>query len=102
MTLDEARHVIIEAINYVAYKETASSLHDTDKNRLFGSEQYSSGRIIVQPSPWESGDFEGEMAKLLGWANTINRSVPGFAEAQNLLADEDSVLGRIIRRAKPA
>jgi len=42
------------------------------------------------------------MAKLLGWANTINRSVPGFAEAQDLLADEDSVLGRIIRRAKPA
>ena len=49
MTPDEARHIIIEGINYAAYRETASSLHDADKNRLFGSEQCSSGRIIVQP-----------------------------------------------------
>ena len=36
MTPDEARHLIIEGINYAAYKETDSSLHDADKNRLFG------------------------------------------------------------------
>jgi hypothetical protein len=27
-----------------------------------------------------------------------NRSVPGFVQAQDLLADEDSVIGRVIQR----
>jgi hypothetical protein len=40
MTLDEARHLIIEGMNYAAYKETDSSLRDADKNRLFGSVHY--------------------------------------------------------------
>jgi hypothetical protein len=44
MTSDEARDLIIESMNYAAYKETDSSLHDADKNRLFGSEHYKSGR----------------------------------------------------------
>ena len=52
MTLDEARHLIIEGINYAAYSETDSSLYDSDKNRLWGSEHYNSGRCVVKPSPW--------------------------------------------------
>jgi hypothetical protein len=100
MTSDEARHLIIEGINYAAYRETDSSLHDSDKNRLFGSEQYKSGRFIVQPSPWAEGDFEEKMAMLLRWAKTLNLSVPAFAEAENLLEGEDSVIGRVIRRTK--
>jgi hypothetical protein len=40
------------------------------------------------------------MAMLLRWANTLNRSDPAFAEAQCLLEPEDSVIGRVIRRAK--
>jgi len=31
--------MIIDGINYAAYKETDSSLHDSDKNRLFGSDR---------------------------------------------------------------
>jgi hypothetical protein len=50
MTLEEARLLIVEGINYAAYKETDSSLYDSDKNRLFGSEHYKSGRHIVNPS----------------------------------------------------
>jgi hypothetical protein len=99
MTLDEARHLVIEGINYAAYRETDSSLYDSDKNRLFGSERYSSGRDIVKPSPWATADFESQMAKLLGWANTLNRSVPQYREAQNLLENEDSVIGRVVRLA---
>jgi hypothetical protein len=38
MTQDEARDLIIEGMNYAAYRETDSSLYDSDKNRLFGSE----------------------------------------------------------------
>jgi hypothetical protein len=34
MTLDEARHLIVEGINYAAYLET-DSLYDFDKNRLW-------------------------------------------------------------------
>ena len=58
MTLEEARLVIVEGINYAACKETDSSLHNSDKNRLFGSEHYRSDRHAVKPSPWAEGDFE--------------------------------------------
>ena len=100
MTLEEARLLIVEGIDYAAYKETASSLHDSDKNRLFGSEYYKSGRHIVKPSEWAEGDFEEKMAMLLRWANTLNRSDPTFAQALNLLEAEDSLIGRVIRRTK--
>ena len=98
MTPDEARELIIDGMNYAAYRETDSSLHDSDKNRLFGSDHYNSGRIVVTPSPWAKGDFEEEMSTLLRWANALNRSVPQFLEAQRLLAKENSTLGAIVRR----
>jgi hypothetical protein len=100
MTSDEARHLIIEGIHYAAYRETDSSLYDSDKNRLFGSQHYDSGRLVAKPSPWAEGDFEERMSTLLRWANTLNRSVPSFAEAQQLLKGEDWVIGRVIRRAR--
>lgn len=99
MTTEEAREEIISGIDYAAYRETDSSLFDADKNRLFGSEHYSSGRPIVNPSPWAEGDFEEKMATLLVWANVLNRSVPKFKEAQRLLEAEDSIIGRVIRSA---
>ena len=84
MTTDEAREAIISGIDYAAYKETDSSLHDSDKNRLFGSEHYKSGRPIHKASPWEEGDFEEKMSTLLGMANVLNHSLPAFREAQRL------------------
>jgi hypothetical protein len=98
MTSDEARHLIIEGLNYAAYRETDSSLHDSDKNRLWGSEHYNSARFVAKPSPWAEGDFEEKMATLLRWAGALNRSVPAFRDAQKLLESEDSVIGRVIRR----
>jgi len=100
MTLDEARQLVIDGMNYAAYRETDSSLHDADKNRLFGSEHYQSDRPVYGSSPWAEGDFEDKMATLLLWANVLNRSVPAFADAQTLLESEETVLGRIIRRAR--
>lgn len=100
MTTEEARLIIVEGMNYAAYKETDSSLYDSDNNRLFGSDHYNSGRQIVKPSPWEEGDFEEKMAMLLRWANALNRSKLDFAQAQSLLEGEDSVIGRVIRRSK--
>ena len=100
MTPDEARQLVIEGINYAAYHETDYSLYDSDKNSLFGSEHYNSGRPVCEPSPWAEGDFEEKMAMLLVWANVLNRSVPTFTEALRLLEGEDSVLGRVIRSAK--
>lgn len=58
MTVEEARLLIVEGINYAAYKETESSLYDSDKNRLFGSEHYKSGRHIVKRCSWAEVDFE--------------------------------------------
>ncbi len=98
MTPDEARELIIDSMDYAAYKETDSSLYDSDKNRLFGSEHYKSGRAVVRSSPWSDADFEPKMEGLLRIANALNRAVPRFAEAQILLKNEDSVLGTIIRR----
>ena len=100
MTPDEARHLITEGINYAAYRETESSLYDADKNRLFGAEKYNSDRFIARPSPWSDGDFEEKMATLLNWANVLNRSVPEFRKAQAVLENEESVIGRVIRRCK--
>ena len=100
MTLHQARHLVIEGMNDAAYRETGSSLYDADKNRLFGSEHYDSGRFIAKPSPWADGDFEEKMAVLLRWAHVLNRSVANFTPAQDLLEHEDSVLGRIIRRCR--
>ena len=99
MTLDEAREEIISGIDYAAYRETDSSLHDADKNRLFGSEHYKSGRPVYKSSPWAEVDFEDKMATLLRMANVLNRSVAAFTEAQRLLENEESVLGRVVRRA---
>jgi len=100
MTPDEARELIVEGIDYAAYRETESSLHDSDKNRLFGSEHYKSGRGIVRSSRRAEGDFEEKMALLLRWASGLNRSVPAFEEAQRLLQNENSLIGSIIRRAQ--
>lgn len=100
MTRDHARHLIIEGMNYAAYRETDSSPHDSDKNRLWGYDHYNSGRLVAKPSPWAEGDFDGKMAMLLGWAIILNRSVPEFHDARALLENEDSIIGRIIRRSK--
>jgi hypothetical protein len=100
MTSDEARQLVINSIDYAAYRETDSSLYDSDKNRLFGSEHYKSDRAVYKPSPWTEGDFEEKMTTLLVWANVLDRSDPGFAEAQRLLEDEESIIGRVIRRAR--
>ncbi len=100
MTSEEARLMIIGGINYAAYKETDSSLHDSDKNRLFGSDRYTSRREVVKPSLWAEGDFEEKMAMLLRWANALNRSAPAFAQAQSLLEAEESRIGRVILRLK--
>jgi hypothetical protein len=100
MTPDEARELIIDGMNYAAYRETDSSLHDSDKNRLFGSDHYKSDRPIFQPSPWAEGNFEEKMATLLVWANILSRSIPAFTGTQRVLEGVESVIGRVIRRSK--
>jgi hypothetical protein len=85
MTIDEARELIISGINYAAYRETDFSLHDSDMNRLFGSEHYKSERPVYEPSAWAEGDFEARMAMLLVWANELNRSMPAFTEPRDYL-----------------
>jgi Putative prokaryotic signal transducing protein len=100
MTPDEARQMVIDGMDYAAYRETDSSLHDSDKNSLFGSEHYKSDRPVYNPSPWSEGDFEEKMTTLLVWANVLNRSRREFEEAQRLLEDEDSIIGRLIERAR--
>ena len=99
MTPDEGRELIIEGLNFIAYRETESSLHDSDKNRLWGSEHYQSGRHVANKSPWAEGNFEEKMTELLRWANKLHHGAD-FQEAQDILAAEDSVVGRIIRRSR--
>lgn len=56
-----------------------------------------SGRPVCKTSPWAEG--EDKMATVLRMANSLNRSVPAFGDAQRLLENEESVLGRVVRRA---
>ena len=56
MTVDEAKELLIDRMNYMAYRETDHSLWDSDKNRLFGAEHYVSGRPVLQPSVWGDGE----------------------------------------------
>jgi len=102
MTPDEARALTIEGLNYAAYRETNSSLHDADKNRLWRCEHYNSGRHIANPSPWAEGDFEEKMTVLLRWVNILNRNLSEFQEAQDLPAREETLIGRGIRRYRNA
>jgi len=55
------RQLVIDDIDYAAYRETDSALQDSHKNRLFGSEHYKSGRPVYKPSPWVEGDFEAQI-----------------------------------------
>jgi hypothetical protein len=64
MTQDEARERIIEGMNYAAYRETDSSLYDSDKNRLFGAEHTGRSYSIV---PWR------RLARLSGFLKARNR-----------------------------
>jgi hypothetical protein len=94
MTLDEARHLIIEGINYAAYSETDSSLYDSDKNRLWGSEHYNSGRSVVKPSPWAGDDFEEKMATLLQWAQMLESDLKFMWPKRAASHSQPSILRR--------
>lgn len=63
--------MVIDGIDYAAYRETDSSPHDSDKNRLFGAEHYKSGRPILKPSSWVQGDFEGVGQMRSRWNRTF-------------------------------
>jgi hypothetical protein len=84
-------------MNYAAYKETDSSLFDSDKNRLYGSDHYNSGRLIVRPSPW-TDDFETKMAQLLQWAHTFSRSDARFKNSIRVLLTDSSPIGNLVRK----
>ena len=99
MTDDEAKEALIEGMNYAAYRETDHSLWDSDKNKLFGSEHYISGRAVFQPSVWGEGEeFERKMAELLRWAIQLGRSDDKYANAIRTIRCCEHYLNRIIRR----
>lgn len=50
MTENEAKELLIDGIDYAAYRETKHSLWDSDKNKLFGEDHYQSGRPVLQQS----------------------------------------------------
>lgn len=101
MTDTEAKELLISGMDYAAYRETAHSLWDSDKNRLFGDEHYVSGRPVFQSSVWSEGEeFEEKMAELLRWAIQLVRSnEASYNEAIRVLLSGDHYLNRIIRRA---
>ncbi len=101
MTETEAKELIIDGMNYAAYKETGVSLHDCDKNVLFGSFHYRSGRVTGEPSPWGEGDeFEVRMAELLRWAIQLGATHGNYAEALQVLRHGDHFINAIIKRAR--
>ena len=99
MTVDEAKELLIEGMNYGAYRETNQSLWDEDKNKLFGAERYQSGRPVLAPSVWGEGEaFEAKMTELLRWAVQLSSTKGSYREAIKVLLAGDHYLNRIIRR----
>ena len=96
MTVTEAKEILISALDYMAYRDTGTSLHDGDKNRLFGGEHYNSGRPVYSPSPWEGEDFEKRMAELLRLAMRIPTSRAKYKRAIRNVLGRDFILNRII------
>jgi hypothetical protein len=43
-------------------------------------------------------NFEEKMARVMRWANALNRFDPSFEQAQSFLEGEESIIGRVIRR----
>jgi hypothetical protein len=100
LTVDEAKELLIDGMNYAAYKETDHSLWDSDKNKLFGAEHYQSSRPAFAPSVWGDGEmFEKKMTDLLRLAVQFGSTNGSCQEAITLLLAGDHYLNRIIRRA---
>ena len=99
---DEAKELLIDGMNYAAYRETDHSLYASDKNKLFGSEHYSDGdRPIVAPSPRGQGEvFEKKMEDLLRWALQLGTKKGNYREAIATLRKGDHYINGIIERAK--
>ena len=85
-------------MDYMAYRENGTSLYDSDKNRLFGSEHYNSGPSVYSPSPWEGKDFERKMAELLQMAMITPSTREQYKQAIRTVLGRNLVLNRIILR----
>jgi hypothetical protein len=102
MTETQAKEILIDLINYMAYKETDRSLFTVDKNRLFGESHYCIDPAIAShaPSPWGEGEvFEQKMAQLLQWGSRSGCNKASLDEAIKTLQCGDHYLNRIIRKA---
>jgi len=99
----QAKELIIDGMNYAAYKETDRSLFVEDKNRLFGAEHFALEPHAFddgRPSPWGTGEqFESRMADLLRWAVALGSSQGDYQEAFAVLKRGDHYLNRIISKA---
>ena len=98
MTVEEAKEIIIGAMNYAAYKETPHSLWTEDKNRLFGSTHFVSDRTALTSSVWAE-NFEAKMVELLRWASRLQSKDPKFKEAVYVLRDGNALLSTLIQQS---
>jgi hypothetical protein len=100
MTVTEAKELLIDGMNYAAYKETDHSLWATDKDRLFGEPHYHEDSPAFSPSVWGDGEeFETKMAQLLKWALQLGSAKGDYREAIRTLRGGDHYLNRIVERA---
>ena len=99
MTTVEAKELLIDGMNYIAYRETEHSLWPSDMNNLFGEEHYPP-RPVFSESVWgKSDEFENKMAELLRWAVQTGTTKGNHQQALAMLRDSDELLGRVIRKA---
>jgi hypothetical protein len=99
MTTAEAKALIIDGINYMAYRETAHSLWPSAMNTWFGEDHYPP-RPVFSASVWGDGsEFEQRMADLLRCAVRAGTTKGNDQEALAILKDSDGSLGRVIRKA---
>ncbi len=100
MTETEAKELLIDLINYAAYRETPHSLWPSDMNTLFGDKHYPDDRPLESKSVWGDGEeFESKMAELLGWGVRFGSAKGDWRIAVRTLRGGQHYLNRIIQRA---
>ena len=99
MTDEEAKELLIDGMDYAAYKETDHSLWPSDKNKLFGEPHYTE-KPYDGPSTWgTSAEFERKMAELLKWAVQLGTAKGDYSLAIRHLLSGQHYINTIIGRA---
>lgn len=106
MTLEQAKEVVIDRMNAIAYQEYDFSLFPSDRDRLFGTQHYQlepHTYLPDYPSRWAPGqDLEPKLPELLAyaWSRAESSLDQHFLEALYVVRLSDGFLSDLIAQSE--